>query len=204
MIPSFSVYSSRSLVENAVQSCLLIPNLATKNAVEAWLLRARTRLVAGYALGAHKGSAPFSFSLLEQSMTRLLFACVANPIDIEAALMLDSENIEAKSLMSSLVPHARVVRILMRFFNRIRLTTGNSSPTQVLVSPTKYGFLSHPSWARTISRCCYLSPTSSPESPARYYSKRLIFTSVCFPRSPSILPTGGTDDNFCLGSRGQI
>ena len=51
-----SVSSSRSLVENAVQSCLLIPNLVTKDAIEARLLRAKTRLVSGYALGAHKGS----------------------------------------------------------------------------------------------------------------------------------------------------
>ncbi|KAF9650287.1 hypothetical protein BDM02DRAFT_1449085 [Thelephora ganbajun] len=77
--------SSRSLVENAVQSCLSIPNLVTKDAVVARLLRAKTRLFTGYTLGAHR--------------------------DIEAALMLDPENAEAKSLMSSLVPYARVVRI---------------------------------------------------------------------------------------------
>ena len=53
--PISSASSSRSLVENAVQSCLLIPNLATKDAVEARLLRARTRFAAGYTLGAHKG-----------------------------------------------------------------------------------------------------------------------------------------------------
>ena len=41
--------------------------------------------------------------------------CVVTPIDIEAALMLDPENPEAKSLMSSLVPHARVVRILQPY-----------------------------------------------------------------------------------------
>lgn len=44
-----------------------------------------------------------------------LFVCVVTPIDIEAALMLDPENPEAKSLMSSLVPHARVVRILQPY-----------------------------------------------------------------------------------------
>jgi len=40
------------------------------------------------------------------------------PIDIEAAMMLDSENTEARSLMSSLVPHARVVRVLTILPNR--------------------------------------------------------------------------------------
>jgi len=117
MILSISAYSSRSLVENAVQSCLLIPNLATTNAVEARLLRAKTRSVAGYALGAHRGSASLSLSLLERSITyRLLFSCVVHPTDIEAALMLDPENAEAKSLISSLVPNARVVSILTTFF----------------------------------------------------------------------------------------
>lgn len=85
--------SSRSLVENAVQSCLLIPNLATKDAVEARLLRAKTRLVAGYALGAHR--------------------------DIEAALMLDPEDAQAKALMSSLVPRARVPNSSPGFSNEI-------------------------------------------------------------------------------------
>ena len=165
-------------------------------------MRAKARLVAGYSLGAHKGSTSFSLTLLEWSIThRLLFA---SPIDIEAALMLDSENTEAKSLLSALVPHARVVRILTKIFNWVQLIAGNSSLTRVLVSPTKYGFSSRPSWARAISRCCYLSPTSSPESPARRYSRRLIFTLVCFPYSPSIPPTGDTNDNFYLGSGGQI
>ena len=116
-----SASSSRSLVENAVQSCLLIPNLATKDAVEARLLRAKTRLVAGYALGAHRGLSP-STSLCppsEKLLThRLLFAHVAIPIDIEAASMLDPENPEVRSLISSLVPQARVVRVLLTLFNR--------------------------------------------------------------------------------------
>lgn len=105
------VPSSRSLVENAVQSCLLIPDLSTKDAVEARLLRAKTRFVSGYTLGARRGSFPLPSYPSEWLITcYLLFACTMT-IDIEAALMLDPEHAEAKSLMSSLVPHARVVRI---------------------------------------------------------------------------------------------
>lgn len=81
------------MVENAVQSCLLIPNLATKDAVEARLLRAKARLITGYTLGAHK--------------------------DIEAALILDPGNTEARSLMSSLVPNARVPNTSPGFSNEI-------------------------------------------------------------------------------------
>ena len=105
------VSSSRSLVENAVQSCLLIPNLATKDAVEAQLLRAKTRLASGYTLGAHRGSSLSLSPLSGRSHIPSFFEHVAIPIDIEAALILDPENADAKSLMLSLVPHALAVRI---------------------------------------------------------------------------------------------
>lgn len=61
--------------------------------MEARLLRAEARLVTGYTLGAHR--------------------------DIEAALMLDPENIKARSLMSSAVPHVRVPNTSPGFSNEI-------------------------------------------------------------------------------------
>ena len=73
--PSF-VPSSRSLVENAVQSCLQIPDLATKDAVEARLLRAKTRFFSGYTLGAHRGLFTLFLSLFRRQVTHRVFSCV--------------------------------------------------------------------------------------------------------------------------------
>lgn len=77
--PTPPASSSRSLVENAVQSCLLIPNLATKDAVEARLLRAKSRFAAGYTLGAHRGSHLFSFLPKRSLTSHFIFARVGEP-----------------------------------------------------------------------------------------------------------------------------
>ena len=47
--------SSRTLIENAVQSCLSISKLSHPNAAKARLMRAKARLAAGLYVGAHQG-----------------------------------------------------------------------------------------------------------------------------------------------------
>lgn len=46
---------SRTLIENAVQSCLSISRLPAANAAKARLMRARARLAAGLRVGARQG-----------------------------------------------------------------------------------------------------------------------------------------------------
>ncbi|KAH9917354.1 hypothetical protein B0H21DRAFT_824468 [Amylocystis lapponica] len=64
---------SRTLIENAVQSCLLISKLSSANAAKARLMRAKARLAVGLRVGAHN--------------------------DLQAILSLEPEHPEAKSLM---------------------------------------------------------------------------------------------------------
>lgn len=46
---------SRTVIENAVQSCLQIPTLSTENAVKARILRAKARQAAGSLISAQQG-----------------------------------------------------------------------------------------------------------------------------------------------------
>ncbi|KAF9497075.1 hypothetical protein BDN71DRAFT_1545874 [Pleurotus eryngii] len=64
---------SRTIIENAVQSCLQISNLTCTNVAKARVLRAKARLAGGTHFGAQE--------------------------DLEAALMAEPENEEAKSLL---------------------------------------------------------------------------------------------------------
>jgi len=66
--------SSRNLVENAIQSCLSVPNLSHENAAQARLLRAKSRMTVGLRVCANQ--------------------------DLEAILVLDPEHAEARSLMT--------------------------------------------------------------------------------------------------------
>ncbi|TBU54938.1 hypothetical protein BD310DRAFT_969499 [Dichomitus squalens] len=65
---------SRTLIENAVQSCLSLSRLSSGNAAKARLMRAKARLAAGLRVGAHQ--------------------------DILAALELQPDNPEASALMT--------------------------------------------------------------------------------------------------------
>ncbi|OBZ74801.1 hypothetical protein A0H81_05645 [Grifola frondosa] len=76
---------SRTLIENAVQSCLLIYKLSPANAAKARLMRAKARLAAGLHVGAHQ--------------------------DIQAILELEPEHPEAKSLMVQHVIRIRSVHL---------------------------------------------------------------------------------------------
>ncbi|KZT68584.1 hypothetical protein DAEQUDRAFT_671217 [Daedalea quercina L-15889] len=68
-----SLERSRSLIENAVQSCLSLNGLSPANAAKARLMRARARLAAGLHVGAHQ--------------------------DLQAVMVIEPEHPEAKALM---------------------------------------------------------------------------------------------------------
>ncbi|EPS99979.1 hypothetical protein FOMPIDRAFT_1123433 [Fomitopsis schrenkii] len=68
-----SLERSRSLIENAVQSCLSLSSLSPANAAKARLMRARARLAVGLHVGAHQ--------------------------DLQAVMAIQPEHPEAKALM---------------------------------------------------------------------------------------------------------
>lgn len=89
-------FSSRNLIENAVQSCLLVSKLSPERAARARLLRAKARLAVGLRDSAHQGRVwprPF-YPCSRRSDQSLL------PKDLQAILVLEPEHPEARSLMT--------------------------------------------------------------------------------------------------------
>ncbi|KAF5376638.1 hypothetical protein D9615_007873 [Tricholomella constricta] len=75
---------SRTIIENAVQSCLLISTLSSENTAKARILRARARLAVGSHFGAQEGT-DISGGVM--------------PVDLQAALVAEPDNPEAKALL---------------------------------------------------------------------------------------------------------
>ena len=82
---------SRTLIENAVQSCLLVSTLSPENAAKARILRARARLAAGYQFGAQEGR--FCQTTLSNHANSLVVE------DLQAALVAEPDNPEAMALL---------------------------------------------------------------------------------------------------------
>ncbi|GLB44437.1 hypothetical protein LshimejAT787_1700640 [Lyophyllum shimeji] len=80
---------SRTIIENAVQSCLLISSLSSENAAKARILRARARLAAGSHFGAQED---------------LQAALVAEPDNPEAKALLHQRSVTVEKLLAPLPP----------------------------------------------------------------------------------------------------
>ncbi|KAG5641529.1 hypothetical protein DXG03_004820 [Asterophora parasitica] len=78
---------SRTIIENAVQSCLLISTLSSENTAKARILRARARLAVGSHLSAHED---------------LQAALVAEPDNPEAKALLHQRSVTVEKLLSPL------------------------------------------------------------------------------------------------------
>lgn len=125
------ISSSRSLIENAVQSCLLLPKLSLENANKARLLRAKARLAASLHAGAYQGrdpSRPWARSFLD-----LTFPDTPHFItDLEAILSFDPDHPEARILMGRSVPSGKVsfapLSLLRLCSKRTVAVTSSSGP----------------------------------------------------------------------------
>ncbi|KAG6894283.1 hypothetical protein C0992_006728, partial [Termitomyces sp. T32_za158] len=82
-----SLHLEGTIIENAVQSCLLISNLSPENTAKARILRARARLAAGYHFGAQDD---------------LQAALVAEPDNPEAKALLHQRSVTVEKLLSPL------------------------------------------------------------------------------------------------------
>lgn len=88
--------SSRTLIENAVQSCLLVSKLSPERAARARLLRAKARLAVGLRDSAHQGRVwPRPLLPCSRRSDQSLMS-----IDLQAILVLEPEHPEARSLMT--------------------------------------------------------------------------------------------------------
>ncbi|CDO75712.1 hypothetical protein BN946_scf184493.g10 [Trametes cinnabarina] len=87
--------SSKTLIENAVQSCLAISRLPPADAARARLVRAKARLAAGLRVGAREGG-----SRRLQADPRPVLTEHLTTADIQAVLELQPDNAEAAALMA--------------------------------------------------------------------------------------------------------
>ncbi|KAG5638689.1 hypothetical protein H0H81_010914 [Sphagnurus paluster] len=86
---SISNLRSRTIIENAVQSCLQISTLSAENAAKARILRARARLSVGSHLGVQED---------------LQAALVAEPDNPEAKALLHQRSVTVEKLLAPLPP----------------------------------------------------------------------------------------------------
>ncbi|KAG6905851.1 hypothetical protein DXG01_000406 [Tephrocybe rancida] len=95
---------SRIIIENAVQSCLLISTLSAENTAKARILRARARLAAGSHFGAQED---------------LQAALVAEPDNPEAKALLHQRSVAVEKLLSPLP--ARKERFSVEIWREVAL-----------------------------------------------------------------------------------
>ncbi|PPQ94275.1 hypothetical protein CVT25_004932 [Psilocybe cyanescens] len=89
---------SRTVIENAIQSCLQVVTLSPENIAKARILRAKARLAGGSPLGAHDGlynNSTLSRIQLTGSLEMRHMCCS----DLQAALAVEPDNPEAKALL---------------------------------------------------------------------------------------------------------
>lgn len=88
----YPAYRCRTIMENAVQSLLQVPNLPSADLARALLLRAKVRLAAGYRTSAQQGRRIIGSSY------KCRLSC---SVDLHSVLTVDPENQDVKSLIQS-------------------------------------------------------------------------------------------------------
>ncbi|KDR65829.1 hypothetical protein GALMADRAFT_260025 [Galerina marginata CBS 339.88] len=97
---------SRTVIENAVQSCLQVSTLSPENIAKARLLRARARLAGGSHLSAHED---------------LQAALAAEPDNPEAKALLHQRSVTVEKLLSPIPKHNLTNRVSSEIWREIAL-----------------------------------------------------------------------------------